>query len=42
MASMARRLNLSTTAISKSVIRGEILTRERNLLLFEGEEKFKS
>lgn len=42
MASMARRLNLSTTAISKSVTRGKILIRERNLLLFEGEAKFKS
>ncbi len=41
MASMARRLNLSTTAISKSVTRGETLVRQGNLLLID-REKFKS
>jgi putative transposase len=41
MASMARRLNLSTTAISKSVTRGETLVRQGNLLLVD-RKKFKS
>jgi hypothetical protein len=41
MASMARRLNLSVTAVSKSVARGEIFVRQGDLLLVE-HEKFKS
>ena len=41
MASMARRLNLSVTAVSISVARGEILVRQGDLLIVE-HEKFKS
>ncbi len=38
MSSMARRLNLSVTAVNKSVTRGERLVKQSNLLLVEDEK----
>ena len=40
MTSMSRRLGLSITAVSQSVLRGELLVKQNNLLLVEG-GKFK-
>ena len=40
MVSMSRGLGLSITAVSQSVLRGELLVKQKNLLLVEG-GKFK-
>ena len=40
MASMSRRLGLSITAVSQTVLRGELLVKQNNLFLVEG-GKFK-